>query len=971
MKKYISIILVSWLSMYSLAYAEKSNTLILLNAQNIDQTQEAIDFVKANGGNVRHVFPPDVLIGYVPLGLDHKLISHSLISQVLHGKVDPSNYFQKDKTSVYAVGAWNDLLMMTDENRYDRKDLPQPLPLVGDAYPPLEQLQKETGQLFIKSSTVPHTSWYMIGRVAVGIILMESNGSAENWTSEKEQTTISEIVQGHERLSSFAYGKKISVTWFYDIHYQVPTPSEPIQEDHVPRFVILPYPHWVYGWVNDALDHLGYDHGYDGMYEYINDRRAQFQTEWGYMIFVVMDEIDPDHMFPDEGDWFAYAQLQGPCMVMTYYNDNWLPWYMDEVLQHETCHIFGANDEYAEGCGSGDCDNTYGYLDVVNGNCESCNGNPDSCIMRSRRNQVVLCNYTNGQIGWRDSDGNYIPDPLDMGTQHSENLWDVYLGDLITIYNEQGQLVKVISVSPDNCDVRLHLGRSVALWDATNNTGDAVAYAQYYWRVNGVNRENLLWYTDTYAPYFTECSLQGSTLYFRLHDEDTAGGYVTITAFDANWNVVGYVMRHKFLACRDAPGEPIYQIQIPSELLGSGYIKLSCSDGGGNNATPCIISNIITLLSPNGGEQWEAQSTHDITWNFPGVSGNVKIQYSTNGGASWTNIVSSTPDDGVYSWTLPISAVTIPNCKVKILDATDGFPWDISDSSFSITPGPVYAPTNVTLSTEWGYGIRVSWTDNNANDLGYKIERKDSTNLIWEEIHSTGPYDQTWFQDTINLVGSETYWYRIRAYNETRYSPYSEEKKVRNRPNPPSNFTGHTLCGNSNLLFLSWEPPENQKLPIKFYDLYITDLYKKNCERYFRIYGLGDTVCLDHNLAPEQKYTIKVLAWDTLGSQGHDTGIEIIPGPVEQCSPELCQGSEFEILWSYVPGDANGDRIVNSGDIIFLTNYLFFGRKAPCIPEAADAIGDCLVNSGDIIYLVAYLFRGGPAPKPGCWHGRI
>lgn len=70
------------------------------------------------------------------------------------------------------------------------------------------------------------------------------------------------------------------------------------------------------------------------------------------------------------------------------------------------------------------------------------------------------------------------------------------------------------------------------------------------------------------------------------------------------------------------------------------------------------------------------------------------------------------------------------------------------------------------------------------------------------------------------------------------------------------------------------------------------------------------------------------------------------------------------------PGDANGDSLLNLGDIVFLIGYVFRGGPAPCIPETADTNGDCHINLGDIVYLIGYIFRGGPAPKVGCWHGK-
>jgi hypothetical protein len=69
---------------------------------------------------------------------------------------------------------------------------------------------------------------------------------------------------------------------------------------------------------------------------------------------------------------------------------------------------------------------------------------------------------------------------------------------------------------------------------------------------------------------------------------------------------------------------------------------------------------------------------------------------------------------------------------------------------------------------------------------------------------------------------------------------------------------------------------------------------------------------------------------------------------------------------SYLPGDANGDGVVDAGDIIVLVNYLFLGASLPYLANAADPTGDCVIDVGDIIYLGNYLYLGGAAPTYGC-----
>jgi hypothetical protein len=70
--------------------------------------------------------------------------------------------------------------------------------------------------------------------------------------------------------------------------------------------------------------------------------------------------------------------------------------------------------------------------------------------------------------------------------------------------------------------------------------------------------------------------------------------------------------------------------------------------------------------------------------------------------------------------------------------------------------------------------------------------------------------------------------------------------------------------------------------------------------------------------------------------------------------------------WWSVPGDASNDSAVNTADVIELVNYVLLGGAEPCIWEAADPDSSCIVNIGDIIYMTTYLYGGGPPPKRGC-----
>lgn len=67
---------------------------------------------------------------------------------------------------------------------------------------------------------------------------------------------------------------------------------------------------------------------------------------------------------------------------------------------------------------------------------------------------------------------------------------------------------------------------------------------------------------------------------------------------------------------------------------------------------------------------------------------------------------------------------------------------------------------------------------------------------------------------------------------------------------------------------------------------------------------------------------------------------------------------------NYLPGDANGDDVVNVGDAVHVINYVFKGGEEPIPFDAGDANCDTVINVGDAVHVINYVFKGGPTP--GC-----
>ncbi|RJP62245.1 MAG: M6 family metalloprotease domain-containing protein [Ignavibacteriales bacterium] len=164
-----------------------------------------------------------------------------------------------------------------------------------------------------------------------------------------------------------------------------------------------------------------------------------------------------------------------------------------------------------------------------------------------------------------------------------------------------------------------------------------------------------------------------------------------------------------------------------------------------SNSEFLIFQPTLILTSPNGGESWKAGTTQNITWTSSNVA-NVKLEYTTNNGTSWSTIIESTPASaGSYSWTVPNTPST--NCKVRISDASDSAINDLSNNVFTI-----YQPTLTLVSPNgnenWIVGTNkdIIWTSSNVANVKLEYTTNNGTNwstIIESTSATAGSYNWT------------------------------------------------------------------------------------------------------------------------------------------------------------------------------------------------------------------------------------
>jgi hypothetical protein len=374
--------------------------------------REARRAIEAAGGIVQGVVPPSVLLVRLPPAVEPHLTGRFNIRSIDRGTV-PLPPAEQRARAVHvpreerlALLAWNQRLRAKSP-AVQRRPLPKELLGRDLLYHPAGAPGDGAATSPAPAST-PRTdasnSRYLVGDCVVTIFLTESTGalepSTEDWTEAEEAQVTAEIQEGLSWLADAVNAAaNANVTFIYEWHYAEPTRYEPIStRATVPSGNAAAF---------EVCQRYGYPGSLSGGQAFNSAQRAKYGADMAFMIFVADSSRDSDGYFAD--GYIAYAYQGGPWLVQNYRNDGWGISRMNQVTAHETCHVFGAADEYA--ASGATATQRYGYLQALNGNCET-GGAGRPCLMKD--NALTLCRWTLGHLGLQvpDGDTDGMPDAL-------------------------------------------------------------------------------------------------------------------------------------------------------------------------------------------------------------------------------------------------------------------------------------------------------------------------------------------------------------------------------------------------------------------------------------------------------------------------------------------------------------------------------------------------------------------------------
>jgi len=129
----------------------------------------------------------------------------------------------------------------------------------------------------------------------------------------------------------------------------------------------------------------------------------------------------------------------------------------------------------------------------------------------------------------------------------------------------------------------------------------------------------------------------------------------------------------------------------------------------------------VTMISPDGGEEWQRGSTRTIQWSYSGEPGTTVLIELLNGTAVNRVIAANTSigsgGSGSFNWTIPYNQTPGSDYLVRIASTGDHVLTDTSNASFSIGPGAPITVIDPDGSEQWKQGSTQTIRWNYSGDL--------------------------------------------------------------------------------------------------------------------------------------------------------------------------------------------------------------------------------------------------------------
>jgi hypothetical protein len=223
--------------------------------------------------------------------------------------------------------------------------------------------------------------------------------------------------------------------------------------------------------------------------------------------------------------------------------------------------------------------------------------------------------------------------------------------------------------------------------------------------------------------------------------------------------------------------------------------------------SPSQAPTVPSLITPIANEKITVGRTYSITWNtstdpnIAAASLQYQIQYSNDGGLSWTNVVSLTSAGvATYSWNTSGLAPGTYKLKIRAYNGTEYSAYSQGSFFYLLADAPPLPPTN--LSPSSGVIDRTAsqvftWTFNDEGDTQKSYYIEYSANADMSSSSNTGEQTSGTSSHTFSggtFTAGQVYWrVKTKGIVDSTYSSFSAIASVL-AASPPSapNITAPT-----------------------------------------------------------------------------------------------------------------------------------------------------------------------------------
>ena len=249
------------------------------------------------------------------------------------------------------------------------------------------------------------------------------------------------------------------------------------------------------------------------------------------------------------------------------------------------------------------------------------------------------------------------------------------------------------------------------------------------------------------------------------------------------------------------------------------HFRVSAINANGTGLPSNVASATTTTTVPGAPTGLTAMASGttaiNLSWSAPGSTGGsaitgYRIEVSSNGGSSWTNLVANTSNTTTTYAHTGLAAGTTRHYRVSAINANGtGDPSNVANATTGATaPG---APTGLTATASGTTAINLSWSAPGSTGgsaiTGYRIEVSSNGTSSWTNLVANTSNTTTTYAHT-GLAAGTTRHYRVSAINTNGTGTASNVANATTDATAPGAPTGLTATASgTTAINLSWSAP--------------------------------------------------------------------------------------------------------------------------------------------------------------------